>query len=402
MSAPDAIELWADSDGGIIADNLTFTSAIWQENLLLGLARYGRIRYQCSGNPDLSGVLMNHVLTVTGFSNADNNGENMTIWEANDTANWIDVLMAERVSNSANQVGASASGFVLDEGAHRKKPSAAKLAQGFKMPEKPSDGHINWLFHRTTQWIQYLSNGGANVIRASMDAWQAITSRSVQGLEWIQGLGAWIFDPTATDMPGEGCLQADSGAGRAFLESAHPDLIQAYMSAFVPEILPPVTASLNFASISAGAVGTLTITAPGAAAGDLVQLGPPSGINAGLMWSGYVSTANTVTIRLLNTTGSPIDPAESTWAVTVTKPNAMPVITVRGLRLYANLMGNAYVSSAALNIDLSIDPNEAGFHLLLNSVQHRKALLANSEIKALIQGSAIANAVMEIYEGPGY
>lgn len=79
------------------------------------------------------------------------------------------------------------------------------------------------------------------------------------------------------------------------------------------------TASLNFPSIAAGAVSTLTITVSGAASGDSVQVTPPSTIEAGLMWCGFVSAADTVTVRLRNATASAIDPAAATWRATVTK-----------------------------------------------------------------------------------
>ena len=77
------------------------------------------------------------------------------------------------------------------------------------------------------------------------------------------------------------------------------------------------SASIDFASISAGAVGTQSVTVTGAKTGDVVALGPPSGINANLIWSGYVSAADTVTIRLYNPTGGAIDPASATWKVVV-------------------------------------------------------------------------------------
>lgn len=79
------------------------------------------------------------------------------------------------------------------------------------------------------------------------------------------------------------------------------------------------TAVLDFPSIAAGTIQALAITVTGAATGDAVALGPPSGIEANLMWSGRVSAANTVTIRLLNISGAPIDPASATWRATVFK-----------------------------------------------------------------------------------
>ena len=77
------------------------------------------------------------------------------------------------------------------------------------------------------------------------------------------------------------------------------------------------SASLNFPSIAANATSTLTITVTGATVGRPVALGPPAAIESGLSWCGYVSAADTVTIRLRNTTGSAIDPASGTWTALV-------------------------------------------------------------------------------------
>ncbi|HEY1178157.1 MAG TPA: glycosyl hydrolase family 28-related protein [Phytomonospora sp.] len=77
------------------------------------------------------------------------------------------------------------------------------------------------------------------------------------------------------------------------------------------------TATLDFPSIAAGATAELTVTVTGAATGDTVSLAPPSTIAAGLMWSGYVSAANTVTVRLFNSTASAVDPVSAGWKVNV-------------------------------------------------------------------------------------
>ncbi|MBP2704404.1 hypothetical protein JOL79_11325 [Microbispora sp. RL4-1S] len=77
------------------------------------------------------------------------------------------------------------------------------------------------------------------------------------------------------------------------------------------------SATLDFPSISAGTVATLTITVAGAAAGDRVAVGAPTTVNASLMWCAHVSAANTVTIRLYNPTGGSIDPSSATWKVSV-------------------------------------------------------------------------------------
>jgi hypothetical protein len=77
------------------------------------------------------------------------------------------------------------------------------------------------------------------------------------------------------------------------------------------------SATLDFPSIAADDEDELTITVTGATVGSAVVLGPPSGIEAGLVWCGYVSALNTVTVRVRNTTAGAIDPASATWKAAV-------------------------------------------------------------------------------------
>lgn len=76
-------------------------------------------------------------------------------------------------------------------------------------------------------------------------------------------------------------------------------------------------ATLTFGSIGSNSTSTQTISVPGATAGSAVALGVPSTINAGLIWCGYVSSADTVTVRLHNTSGGSIDPVDLEWHVKV-------------------------------------------------------------------------------------
>ena len=77
------------------------------------------------------------------------------------------------------------------------------------------------------------------------------------------------------------------------------------------------TATLDFPSISSNNNEELTMTVTGAAIGDVVMLGAPSAIESDLTWCGYVSAADTVTVRLHNSSGGAIDPASATWKATV-------------------------------------------------------------------------------------
>ncbi len=80
------------------------------------------------------------------------------------------------------------------------------------------------------------------------------------------------------------------------------------------------TAALDFPSIAAAASADLTVTVTNAAVNDGVILGLPAAPAAGLVFNGFVSAANTVTVRASNITAAPIDPASATYRVTVVRP----------------------------------------------------------------------------------
>lgn len=79
--------------------------------------------------------------------------------------------------------------------------------------------------------------------------------------------------------------------------------------------------ALDFPSIAAAASATLTIALPGVAVGDAVVVssaaaaGPP----AGLVFTAWVSAADTVTLRATNVTAAPVDAASGTYAAQVLK-----------------------------------------------------------------------------------
>jgi hypothetical protein len=77
------------------------------------------------------------------------------------------------------------------------------------------------------------------------------------------------------------------------------------------------TGTLDFASIAAGASEDLTIALAGVAVGDSVSLGLPAAPEAGIIFQGFVSAADTVTVRATNITAAPIDPASADYRVTV-------------------------------------------------------------------------------------
>lgn len=108
-------------------------------------------------------------------------------------------------------------------------------------------------------------------------------------------------------------LEKPTGLGSGFVTAAD---LTAGLATRAPLGLSNI-AVLDFGSIGAGATAELTITVTGAVTGDTVAVGAPSTIESGLMWAGYVSAADTVTIRVHNTTAAPIDPASATWKASV-------------------------------------------------------------------------------------
>lgn len=79
------------------------------------------------------------------------------------------------------------------------------------------------------------------------------------------------------------------------------------------------SSTLDFGSIAAGATADLTFTLTGAAVGDAVSLGPPAGLEAGLVATAWVSATNTIKVRVANVTAGAIDPASGTWKVALVR-----------------------------------------------------------------------------------
>lgn len=75
-----------------------------------------------------------------------------------------------------------------------------------------------------------------------------------------------------------------------------------------------VAVSVNPASINTVTLAEETVTVTGAAAGDIVVVSPPAALDAGIAVVGaFVSAANTVKLRLYNSTGGSVDIAAGNW-----------------------------------------------------------------------------------------
>ena len=77
--------------------------------------------------------------------------------------------------------------------------------------------------------------------------------------------------------------------------------------------------ALDFPSIGAASQANLTASVPGAAVGDVVDLGLPAAPAAGITWDAFVSAADTVTVRATNVTAGAVDPASAVYRLMVDK-----------------------------------------------------------------------------------
>ena len=77
------------------------------------------------------------------------------------------------------------------------------------------------------------------------------------------------------------------------------------------------SASITWTSIAANSTQEQNVTVTGAASGHNVDVTPASSPGAGLIWAAYVSATNTITIRMLNSTASPVTPATMSWRIDV-------------------------------------------------------------------------------------
>lgn len=137
---------------------------------------------------------------------------------------------------------------------------------------------------------------------------------------------------TSIDVTYGGTIEAGSGTVSLWIDEIHAvqpaisvtraiGFLQVGSGAVLSAILMG-TASLNFGSIASGNEAELTITVTGAASGDSVVVTPADGIESGLSWNGWVSAADTVTVRLSYKNiggGASIDPAARTWRAVVEK-----------------------------------------------------------------------------------
>lgn len=78
-------------------------------------------------------------------------------------------------------------------------------------------------------------------------------------------------------------------------------------------------ATLDFPSVAAAGTQVLTVSCPGAAVSDVVSMGLPATVSNGIVYDARVSAADTISVRAMNITASPIDPAAGLFEFVVQK-----------------------------------------------------------------------------------
>jgi hypothetical protein len=175
----------------------------------------------------------------------------------------------------------------------------------------------------------YVSNGGTLTIghnatvsaSAGCLAQPSVTgfpAESIPLFTWTATNGTWDA-AGGTDRRAWLSLKGiTAGSGISTIESGGRTTV-AVDSAVVPTFLTSA-ATLNFPQISNGACATdQTFSLPGATAGDSVAPGWPGAFEPGLVGTMRVSAADTISVRVCNFSGAPVDPINATFRATIVR-----------------------------------------------------------------------------------
>ena len=167
----------------------------------------------------------------------------------------------------------------------------------------------------TTTTVVNAPSGGSVLLRIANGTQFTITSSNAT---FSGGTPVVIPATTASTTTATGALQVAGGAGIGGRTSTSTLNVGGTNGTNV-DLLASASATLDFPSIAAsGGTQDLTITVTGASVGDVVALGLPAAPSAGVIFNGWVSASNTVTVRATNATAGAIDPASGTYRAAVT------------------------------------------------------------------------------------
>ena len=198
-------------------------------------------------------------------------------------------------------------------------------------------GDVDLEIARLTSFVPHYNN----LLGDLYSAGSSLPGDGTVPLEYVDGLGFYRYDANDTTPPdGEFILAAGGGIGRWRLVLPSVETMLAALGEYTSDIGSRIeedttklkkeieglktqklssTASLAFGAIAAGTSVSRNITITGVAMGDPVSLVPPASLVSGLVYSGYVAAAETITVRVTNITTAAITPATADWTAVVIK-----------------------------------------------------------------------------------
>jgi len=153
---------------------------------------------------------------------------------------------------------------------------------------------------------------------SAMPGITAFPVNSIPLYTWTATGGAWDASGGVDQRAALSGKVLTAGTGVVTLESASGTNIS-LDTAVVPRYLT-ATASLTFGAIAAGTCSAdQSFSLSGASVGDSVAPGWPGPVAAGLIGNMWVSSANTVAVRLCNVSGGTVTPAAATYRGTIVR-----------------------------------------------------------------------------------
>jgi hypothetical protein len=181
----------------------------------------------------------------------------------------------------------------------------------FKIGYNPNDD-LTGIFYEINDTIY--SRVTTNMVQIEMDYRDPTTDKSTQIVINEEGLGLAVANDSSLGIYSNFYF-VNKYTDNSFIQKKYVD------DNFTPNssILTD-TATLNFGSISAQLFEDLTVTVTGASVGDVVSIGIPTAAAVpSSMFTAFVSSTDTVTIRAANISLIAIDPASGLFKVKVFK-----------------------------------------------------------------------------------